>query len=53
MNRWNQRRQILNVCQVNCYHQFVVTVKQVVRHFDAVAESMYLSVLLPVENVGG
>ena len=52
MNRCNQRRQILDVHQVNCYHQLVVTVKQVVRHFDAVAESMDLSVLLPVKNVG-
>ena len=44
MNRCNQRRQILDVRQGNCYHQFFVTVKQVVRHFDAVAESMDLSV---------
>ena len=40
MNRCNQRKQILDVCQVNCYHQFVVNVKQVVRHLNAVAEGM-------------
>ena len=52
MNRCNQRRHILDVLQVNCYHQFVVTVKQVVQHLDAATESMDLSVLLPVKNVG-
>ena len=48
INGCNQRTHILDVRQVNCHHLFAGTVKQVVRHFDAVAKSMDL----PVENVG-